>query len=203
MGTSGVTSMDQADRKPNEGDDAVLCWGTFVSDSAAVGSGPRRWGAVVSAVMGTLLAQMLYGLLHPGSVVAAASRIVFAPFCHQLPERSFQFGGAAMCVCHRCFGIYLGLFVGGLLAFAGVRADLSRRGPWLWASMPMVVHVLVLNLWPPADLWPLRVATGLLFGAWGGLALSVALGHVLGQPHDLPSAPGPTSTSLHLREERT
>lgn len=153
--------------------------------------------------MGTLLGLMLYGLLHPGGAIAAASRLVFAPLCHQLPERSFVFEGAAMCVCHRCFGIYLGLFVGGLLALAGVRADLGRRGPWLWTSVPMAAHVLILNLWPPADLWPLRVATGLLFGAWGGLAISLALGHVLGPPRVDSTTFGATRAALHLREEHT
>ncbi len=147
--------------------------------------------------MGTLLGLMLYGFFHPGSALARATHLAFRPLCHQLPERSFAFGGAPLCVCHRCFGIYLGLFVGGLLALLGARADLGRRGPWLWASAPMVAHVLLLNLWPPADLWPIRVATGLLFGAWGGLALSLALDHVQASARGLPAA-----RALNLREER-
>jgi uncharacterized membrane protein len=39
----------------------------------------------------------------------------FAPFCHQLAERSFMLGGYPLAVCSRCFGIYCGLLAGFLI----------------------------------------------------------------------------------------
>ena len=144
---------------------------------------------------------MLFGLTHPGGVAARAAHLAFAPFCHQRPERSFVFEGAAMCVCHRCFGIYVGIFLGAVLALLGVRADVGRRALWFGATAPMVAHVALSSLWPPADLWPLRVATGLLFGAWGGLATALALGDVFGSRAGRAALD--TTSALHLREERT
>ena len=42
----------------------------------------------------------------------------FAALCHQLPERSTLFGGAAMPLCARCAGLYLGaLSVSAVLLF--------------------------------------------------------------------------------------
>ena len=51
----------------------------------------------------------------------------FHAVCHQLPGRSFHFDGAALAVCHRCTGIYAGLFM-GVLTFP----LLTRFDAWLW-----------------------------------------------------------------------
>jgi uncharacterized membrane protein len=40
----------------------------------------------------------------------------FGTVCHQIPERSLHLFGAALPVCHRCLGLYLGFTV-GLLAW--------------------------------------------------------------------------------------
>ena len=39
----------------------------------------------------------------------------FAPFCHQLAERSFILDGYPLAVCSRCFGIYCGLMFGFII----------------------------------------------------------------------------------------
>lgn len=49
--------------------------------------------------------------------------LAFKPFCHQLPERSFDLLGRELGVCARCLGIYLGIFF-GLSFFL-----LSKRSP--------------------------------------------------------------------------
>lgn len=41
--------------------------------------------------------------------------LFFSPICHQSPDRSFFWMGRQLAVCHRCFGIYLGFWVGILL----------------------------------------------------------------------------------------
>jgi len=50
--------------------------------------------------------------------LAHLAYFLFAPFCHQLPERSFHISGVQLSVCARCMGIYLGIFAGTL--FYGV-----------------------------------------------------------------------------------
>ncbi len=156
--------------------------------------GPRLWGAYLSALSGSLLGLMGYALFNPASQIHHATQMVFQPFCHQLAERSFSVAGNPMCVCHRCFGIYVGLFVGSALALAGVRADPGSRRLWLVATVPMVVHVLILNLWSPADLWQVRILTGALFGGWGALALSLTLGQAFDSP---------VAVSTDLQKERS
>jgi uncharacterized membrane protein len=92
-------------------------------------------------------------------------RVLFAPLCHQKPDRSFHLAGAALPVCQRCAGIYAGLLIGGLapaslLAAAGVR----RRAVALAAAAPILIDagLGLAGLWSgtPAS----RAATGLLFG---------------------------------------
>ncbi len=105
----------------------------------------------------------------------------FAPVCHQLPDRSFWIDGVQLAVCHRCYGIYAGLFLGTLLlTFIGTHASrLYRKARWL----------LIVGLLPPALDWGLqlvhlwqntplsRVLTGLWFGLVAGLLLAATLRH--------------------------
>ncbi len=137
----------------------------------------RAWGLYIAASTGAVLAIIVGGALHPTSAFYGAGHFAFRPMCHQLPERSFAFvADAPLCVCHRCFGIYAGLFVGGLIAAAGAKADPSNRRTWLIATLPMLAHVLVIQFVSAIDFSWLRVATGALFGLWGAWALSLALG---------------------------
>jgi len=69
------------------------------------------WGAVIIAA---LAAPLLFSGSFP-----TASFFTYLPFsftCHQLPERSFMLLDHPLAVCHRCSGIYLGLFLGTLLS---------------------------------------------------------------------------------------
>jgi len=149
----------------------------------------RLWGAGVASVNAGILGMAMHSMLEPQSRFSWASRQMFRPFCHQMPERSFQLHGAPMCVCHRCFGIYLGLFCGGLLAVLGARANAASRGMWALALVPMGVHVAVIQLFDFVDLWWIRVATGWLFGFWAAWALASAFG-TLGPPRAAEIAQG-------------
>ncbi len=42
----------------------------------------------------------------------------FAPFCHQIPQRSWEIQGYPLAVCARCCGVYGGLFLAALLGLA-------------------------------------------------------------------------------------
>lgn len=98
---------------------------------------------------------------------AALLYAVFAPVCHQIPERCFQFHGQALAVCGRCLGIYAGFAV-GLILYPLVRGFSSLRLPsaraFILMTLPMAVDATggILGLW--ASPIGLRFATGALWG---------------------------------------
>lgn len=110
----------------------------------------------------------------------------FHAVCHQLPERSFSLGGVPIAVCHRCTGIYAGLFLGALLFPLVVRFDV-----WLWTQARWL---LTLSLVPMAIDWggdalglfvntPLsQAATGLVFGAAAAYLLARGLAGLFATP---------------------
>ncbi len=98
---------------------------------------------------------------------AAFIYLFFAPICHQHPERSFFFLGHTLAVCHRCTGIYFGLFLGLMSPRAISRlvsSPLVRRVWVIAAAAPMMLDVVLpyLGIWTNGAYS--RVATGGLFG---------------------------------------
>ncbi len=116
----------------------------------------------------------LVPMLWPEGPFAAMARWVFSGLCHQDAARSFAIDGHAMAVCHRCTGIYVGLGLGGLAALA-VLPDPSRKGYWAAGVAPLALQVLLAWIWPPLDLFWLRLLTGGIAGLTGGLLLASAL----------------------------
>ena len=73
--------------------------------------------------------------------------------------------GGSLAVCHRCSGIYLGMFLGALFNIHAMhRSVRARRFLVLGAIIPIVFDALA----PLAGLWTstglTRFSTGLLFG---------------------------------------
>lgn len=100
--------------------------------------------------------------------LAAVLYLFFAPVCHQNPERSFFILGHTLAVCHRCTGIYLGLFLSSIVPFdrRGLLASPRLRRIWvLAASAPLLLDVVL----PYFGVWTncsaSRFTTGLIFGA--------------------------------------
>jgi uncharacterized membrane protein len=103
---------------------------------------------------------------------AGAARLlyaVFAPVCHQIPDRCFIFHGHPLAVCGRCLGVYAGFAV-GLALFPLVRGFSRLALPparlFLLAVFPLALDGLagLLGLW--ASPIGVRFATGL---AWGSV----------------------------------
>jgi uncharacterized membrane protein len=96
---------------------------------------------------------------------AAVFYFSFSCICHQIQERSFIVFGFPLAVCHRCFGIYLGLLLGAVFNCRFIhRSPQSRRGWVLIACMPLLLDFLApyLGLWTGTHYS--RFITGLLFG---------------------------------------
>lgn len=92
---------------------------------------------------------------------------VFAPLCHQIPERCFVLNGHPLAVCGRCLGIYAG-FAAGLIVYPLVRG-FSR------IALPPARLFLLLTLPMALD------AAGGTFGAWKTpIGLRFATGFVWG-----------------------
>lgn len=86
-------------------------------------------------------------------------RLLLAPVCHQIPERSFHLFGEPLAACARCTGLYVGFTVGVALwpHMPKLARKLAQRPIWVAAFMvPLLIDVAL----PSTALS--RVATGLL-----------------------------------------
>mgnify|MGYP001061515308 CR=1 FL=1 len=119
-------------------------------------------GSILAAVVG---APILATQAHP--LAAAFLYLLFSPVCHQIPDRCFTFSGQAWAVCHRCSGIYLGMFLALLTPFTAagfLRSARETRGWVLVLAAPMLIDVAApyLGWWvsTPSS----RFLTGVAFG---------------------------------------
>lgn len=97
---------------------------------------------------------------------AALLYFFFSFVCHQIPERSFLVCGHPLAVCHRCSGIYLGLFLAACIDLSFVhKSTRLRKCCVLAATVPLVLDALLpcVGLWRSGEFS--RFLTGMLFGA--------------------------------------
>jgi uncharacterized membrane protein len=138
------------------------------------------------AVLVTALAALLFlagtfavpALESAGSSRGALLRLVYAPLCHQSPERGLSVTGGVQAVCARCSGLYVGGTIGlfsGLLLFVGT----AHRPRPLWLALavaPTVVDAALSFAGLPAlanlPRWVVAVPAGLVAGWF--LAVGVA-----------------------------
>ena len=102
----------------------------------------------------------------------------FSAICHQLPQRSFHIHDVSLAVCHRCFGIYVGLLIGVLVLTAFPGSILNKR-------ILLIATLIAFGVMSIDWVLPLaglgnnsigsRFATGLLFGILGGGLLGQAI----------------------------
>ena len=110
-----------------------------------------------------------------GAVVAGA----FAPFCHQIAERSPHLHGVPFALCHRCTGVVAGLAIGLLVGPLAPRllARLGAAHPLAvlaGAAVPTTVDWLLGVSGVLANTGASRLGTGAFFGVAAGLLLAAA-----------------------------
>jgi uncharacterized membrane protein len=155
--------------------------------------------------LGWLAAIFLAPYFESRSAAGAASVLyaMFAPVCHQIPERSFFFLGFPLAVCGRCLGVYTG-FLAGLLAYPAVRG--FRR-----VALPSLPLFVLLSLPIGLDfgggllgLWTspigLRYATGFVWGTALPYFFVTGLAELLGRRTPRPM---PVDSALERHTQNT
>ena len=118
------------------------------------------WATVIFLIIGGPILHML-----SFRVLPALIQFFFSFVCHQVRDRSFVLWGYPVAVCHRCTGIYLGLFLGSLAENRSLHRSPGHRRLWVIAStVPLLLDALLpfTGLW--ANNWISRFLTGLFFG---------------------------------------
>ncbi len=143
---------------------------------------PRRIYFAVLLVSAGLCAIILSPVIEAaaggGGAMNVAARLIFRSFCHQIPERSLRLLGVLLPVCARCSGIFLG-FLAGWSFLPGLpkrMRDRSASDTFLLLGLgPMAIDGSLNYLGLVNSPNPLRLFTGLLFGATTARALWPAL----------------------------
>ena len=73
-----------------------------------------------------------------GSWLAPA---LYAPVCHQQPDRCLQLSGVTQAVCARCTGLYLGA-AAGLIACGWLLTAWDRRLSWRWLAVAFLPSLI-------------------------------------------------------------
>lgn len=156
----------------------------------------RGWAVAVGLMMFVVALASL-----PPFVAGSTRATLMAAFealCHQLPGRSPQVGEIALAVCHRCYGLYLGLLFGTLGALALLRWD-----GWFRNYAPALLALTALPLaldWglDVLGFWTNTPATRTLTGGWLGLLLGYTFARLfLPLPQQMPP---PSQPSLELAQ---
>jgi uncharacterized membrane protein len=143
--------------------------------------------SVVAGFWGALCALILAPPVLAWNGCPAAAAIIyffFSPVCHQMPERSFALMGISLAVCHRCCGIYLGLFLGALTKNPWMHRSPATRRCWvLAATVPLALDALL----PFAGLWANTGLSRFIAGLWFGVPTASLLVHGIGELlHEAP-----------------
>jgi uncharacterized membrane protein len=86
----------------------------------------------------------------------------FSVVCGQNPAHTWMPGGAAVTVCQRCTGLYIGAFVAFVLLW-WLRPALDKKFRWAHAAFLLLMVPFGFH-WVPQGAF-LRTVTGFLFGA--------------------------------------
>jgi uncharacterized membrane protein len=150
------------------------------------------WGTLCLLI---IAAPILHRVSHAGPAVIY---FFFSFICHQIPDRSFIFWGHPVAVCHRCTGIYWGLFLGSLFENRLLHHSPMTRRIWVLAvSVPLLLDALL----PFAGLWTSNWLTRLLTGVVFGLVVSALLTRGLTELLEEFREPGLSASAITISRE--
>ncbi len=100
----------------------------------------------------------------------------FDPLCHQIAERSPHINGVQLAVCHRCYGVLVGLALGPIAALI-IRGWANRYGRILIVAslVPLTLDwgLGIVGIW--ANTAESRFITGAIFGVVAGILVARAM----------------------------
>lgn len=110
-----------------------------------------------------------------GEPVRIALMLGFDPLCHQIAERSPHVDGVQLAVCHRCYGILVGLAIGPIAALI-IRGRVNRHASLLIVAslVPLALDwgLGIVGIW--ANTAESRLITGAIFGVAAGILVTRA-----------------------------
>jgi uncharacterized membrane protein len=133
----------------------------------------RHWVLLLNIVGALFVGLPILAPILEASGHRTLANLIYVPFgliCHQLPERSFHLFGYKMAYCERCFAIYAGTLVLGLIY--GVSKRTMRPATLLECALlstPMAIDGFTQLFGWRQSTWELRVVTGSIFAlgvAW-------------------------------------
>lgn len=138
------------------------------------------WGAVAFLTALWLFLIVIAPIAEANNLPSVANPIYkFCGYiCHQIPARSYFFGGQPFAVCARCFGIYFGL-CGGFVLYPFFRpVEKTESFPRFWLFLAMIPMAIDWSL-GFFEIWEnthfSRFLTGLILGAMCAIFIVPAL----------------------------
>ena len=114
-------------------------------------------------------------LANKGWMLGGLLRLIYRPGCHQLAERCLDLGFGPMAVCARCFGLYVGGFL-GLLVMTLLARPCRPRPVWLAAvAAPTILDFAAGQLGLPSLGNLQRMTLALPLGFFAAIYLGDAL----------------------------
>jgi uncharacterized membrane protein len=157
----------------------------------------QTWSGWIGWIIAVVVTVLLSALAAAPPLMPEPYRMLimqaFHTVCHQIPERSPHWDGVQLAVCHRCFGIYLGLTAGTL--------SFPYTGRWDKSLMRLASYLLLGAVLIPGTDWLLNVLgvwtntpasrfiTGGIFGVTAGYFFARALANVRRRQASNPAVP--------------
>lgn len=99
--------------------------------------------------------------------IGSAIYLIFSPFCHQRPDRTFAVSDQPMALCARCLGLLSGFCLGTIIYLFFPKSKLNKEPKFAWLiglSIPMAIDLIgnISHFWSTSN--GLRFLIGLSFG---------------------------------------
>ena len=166
--TKGSSTMNPGARRATPREERII-----LAVDRAIYHIARRWIWFLNIVGALFVGLPILAPLLMASGHHTLADLIYRPFgliCHQLPDRSFHIFGYEMAYCERCFAIYAGTLILGLLY--GLSNKAIRPATILECallSLPMAIDGFTQLFDWRQSTWELRVITGSIFAvavAW-------------------------------------